>query len=573
MRWLYQESSEPPEASIPIPVDPGEDISWSDTMDDPYRWRELRGPTGAKEQDRKLRTPLPDFETPVPSLFTLFDAFELNSWDSTQTMSAASNDSIRVAAAGNGKGGGDKGKGGGPGKDTGKHKIERYGHFAWPLGMSMPYTMGGGPPLGGDGTPPVIIPDQFSVMYWQDFFRKRAPILAFERELIDTLPERLRIDWETPFQHDLSRRRIVISDYNVESDLPRDETVGTQWDVPFSRPVWPPGRVAVFIDSFVNLVTDEEIFLDKWDSPLMRALPPRPRQPLHPWPFRSVEDEPLEEVITLDKWYTRLSHPVWPPPPLRLRIGELDVMSTPEEDLLPTRIPWWTPLSYNFHRRRFSVVPPIEYFQNLQEEEEVAPFIDKWGARPIDMAPWRPKMPVAMFPFRKEPEDTAPEEITLDKWYSPFSQNFRRLPPSPLPRFHVRPIEQDVETITLDKWYSNTGFWGWPHYALRHATGAEAQRSDIVSNTAPWIPMSRLDPQPVPDIPGVTAEWWFTPLALPVRMFSGRRVDRGQLQEEPGADQYLVLYYPLQTFPTESIVKLCDNIRRRVASKNTSCGV
>lgn len=290
---------------------------------------------------------------------------------------------------------------------------------------------------------------------------------------------------------------------------------GDRWLYPISTP---------------PLVTDEpeeEISIDKWDNPLMRLAPTVPPARAQPPPLAAL-DEPI-----------------------------------PDPPLLPERIPWDTPLSYEFRSPRRTMTP-IGVFVTLDTEEE--PFLDKWDPGPTRIVPWRPTMPIALFEFNQEPEDTEPENITIDKWDP---GPVRIVPWRPIMPVSLMPFEQkreddEPEPITLDKWYSNTAFWSWPFYALRAVTGAEAQRVDLLVNTAPWIPMERRDPFPRPDIEGVTAVWWMRPMDLPRKLFTPRERDD---------EEHLRLYLPLQDFPIEpDLAPECERPRRRVVARTGDCG-
>lgn len=515
-------------------------------------------------QTRKLPTneyTIP-FQPELPSNFTVFDAFELNAWDSAQSTASESNNKVRVQAApanpGETK---TKGKGGG----ASKGKLKKYGQRAWVLGMQMPYTGEMGPPGGPDGLPPDFTGrQQFSEMWNQDFHRDRPLQLPMDKELLDQRPGRMRIDWETPFQHNMHRRRIPMQDYIVSRVEFGDEQITMdKWFRQLDEPVRTIPTI-INVPESVNIQDlDETILIDKYESKhdVMRLIQ-HPVFVMPPWPFSAPPGDVVEE-ITLDKWYTRLSEPTRLIPWRQPLIGILDPEPLPDEPLLPTRIPWDVPLGYEFNTLRIQI-PPLSVFVDDTGEEEVAPFIDKWGVKPIELIPRPPKMPIALFPFRLERENPEPENVTLDKWYTPLTHNFHKRVPQ-TPRMDVLVPSGDDEVITLDKWYSNTGFWSWPFYALRATTGAEGQSIDQTVNTAPWIPLHSMDPEPILNIPGVTYEYWFTGLELPVQLFTS---------PEENDELFLRLYLPLQNFPvTPSGPKPCEQPRKRVSEKRiVMCG-
>jgi hypothetical protein len=468
----------------------------------------------------------------------------------------------RQAAPG---GQGNPGGGGGGKKDKGKDKIRKYGQFAWPLGLSVPQGAGGSPPWGAGGTPAGEKVTYFGEMPYYNFHRKRIPPQPFEyhREPLYFGPQRMGVDWESPFSLPRARiRQPVIQPFVIQRDE-EERVEAPSWNVVGQLPMRAKhGNFSHFIGFFPEVFT-ELVTVDKWDNPLMRILPVIPRTPLSPWPFAPTDSPPIGEDITLDKWYQRLSEPVLSPHVLRLPQGILDPYPRPEDDLLPTRIPWWTPLSLPIFLVPHPVPGPYESLQRdaYTETLKVAAFesplsMPVWPLlRPppgdfsdvsglskdetpfvfrsaysttMALPPWRPKMPIALFPFRVEVES------------------------------------EDPEPITLDKWYSSTMAYPALHTALRAVTGPEGQTKWWTVVTAPWIEFGRVDPLPIPDIPGVTYAYWFTSMSLPRELFTAIK------ENDPN---HLRLYYPLQVFPIFPVIEPCESPRRRVSNKTGSCGV
>jgi hypothetical protein len=550
--------SDPITEILPGHFDPSDKQSWDDRMEDPYLWRSREAPTAPGEQDKKLRRNwFPIFELEVPSLFTVFDAFELTAWDSSQTIAAASNEAQRVNQ---GQG---QGKGNGPNPE--RKNIRHYGQYAWIPGLAEPWGPGQSPPWGPSGTPPGPRIDHFSSIWNQSFHQNRLPILSLE-EVRPTmfLPERMKVDWEPPFSRPVFKRPPKPIEQLFFLDDQEEDVISSAWDVPFSLPV-PGAFLTIDVDAhFVNLTTDEDATLiDKWDNPLMRLLPVVPKLAISPWPFAPTDQPPILDDLGIDHWWTALSHPIWPGHALRLDIGILNPEPVPDEELLPTRIPWDTPISYPVWPVRGVPLDSRENWTNLQTEEVI--LITSYETVLTNEVPWRPKMPIALFPFRLVVEEEAPEDITLDKWYSPFSQNFLKLPPSPLPQLSVIGQPEIVDTITLDMWYGSGAYPDYTDRALRAVTGPEGQSTYWTIITAPWIQFSNLDPNPIPDIPGVTTSYWFTPLSIPLKLFTSRKRDE---------QEFLRLYAPHQDFPEVERLSLeCENPRRRVSRRTGSCGV
>lgn len=405
--------------------------------------------------------------------------------------------------------------------------------------------------------------DFFSSMYFQDFHRNRPVFHPMDRELIDFQQPKVALDWETPFQHNFHRKRIPLQDYTMRRTESGGELITLdKWYSRLSEPMRLPIRIIHAPDSHPNQTGDELITVDKFDNPLMRIMPKLTPRFVPPWPF-TIPPDSTSELITLDKWHSRLPEPMrlisWRQPP----IGVLDAEPIPDTALLPARIPWYTPLSYEFNQRTIQT-PPMSVFVDDTGPEDVAQFVDKWGIRPIDLIPRPLILPIALHPYSPPIPDLNSENITLDKWHAPLAYNFhRRIPQTPL--MGVLVPSGELENITLDKWYSNTGFWSWPYFALRAVTGPEGQRSDILRSTAPWIPLSRFDPLPIPDIPGVTGQYWFAPLSLPRQLFTS--IDKND-------PNFLRLYLPFQDFPIVSAAALeCESPRRRPSEKTMiGCG-
>jgi hypothetical protein len=167
----------------------------------------------------------------------------------------------------------------------------------------------------------------------------------------------------------------------------------------------------------------------------------------------------------------------------------------PDPPILPEQIPWYDMLSQEMRRLRMTVIPPIESFVDEPRDETI--FIDKWYT-PLGMPLPRPNLPIALFPFRKEPEEILDENITIDKWYTQLPYEFRRIVlPTALVPFAERGDEPRQETITLDKWWTPLSV-EFRRFLWR------------------WNPMERPGLLPIPDDPGFPPPKWDVPFGKPV---------------------------------------------------------
>jgi hypothetical protein len=506
------------------------DLLWAG-MQDPYQVH--RGRASETVQ-------LPPVETHPPYAYSAFDAFELSSWDTSPSVEGAG-PQLRAAAQGNQGQGKDKPSKPKPGKKFQPGKV-------WILGMEYPVPMSS-PAMGPGGLPPVFGPESVfqSNMYWQDFHRDRPVIQPFEgdREPLFFGEQRMRVDWEAPLSIETRFRTPTLSDYQIEADIVRTEEITLdKWYMPLGYEFRTIPLTYPAMEVFVNLVTTEEPHVDGWGSPLTRPDPWRPKEPIQYWPFSTEDVIPAGEEIEMSKWYTRLSHPVWSLHQLRLPSGVLSEEPIPDEALLPTRIPWYVPMSHEFNRRTMRVTPPIGVLERGDDPEEAT--IDKWGTRLSE--PVRVHNFAALQnPFKARWGAVIPKEnITIDKWQSM---------PQPLPIVRQLPIAlfpfreegspPQTEEITLDKWYQR--MQDLTRFYRNAVTGPEGQDISLTVLTAPWIPLSTGSPEPIPDTPGVTYNYWLTAMSIP-RM-------EGPLLP--------ILYYPLQKFEFITLVPECDRPRRR----------
>lgn len=398
--------------------------------------------------------------------------------------------------------------------------------------------------------------------------RKRGPLGPFEcREPLFFGETRMSIDWAPPLERALTRRPGRTYTREIFQNLATDEATAEyldKWDSQPMRlmPQWPPEPIARFpFQVQPEEPTEEHITVDKWDSQPGK-LPVFPLDdPIARFPFQVQPEEPSHENITLDKWWTPFSVPFRLKHRLRLQGSVLDPYPIPDEDLLPKRIPWHVPLSEPLPRPRLTINTLQEWI-NLITDETV--FIESYYPGLTKEMPWRPEMPVSLMPFIVEPPSSEPENITVDKWWTPLPYNFRRRPDAPLPPLNSMPESMDAETITIDKWFSMTSQPVITWFARRAVTGPEGQSKHLTVITAPWIRFSTMDPFPIPDIPGVTYSYWFVPLDIPTKLFTWRYRD---------PEEYLTLFDPLQIFPIESGQPECERVRRKPSMRTGSCGV
>lgn len=249
----------------------------------------------------------------------------------------------------------------------------------------------------------------------------------------------------------------------------------------------------------------ENITVDKWHSPFSQNFH---RDRIPPTDFQAPRGDSdfVSEIITVDKYYREWGNPVLP------TSGELhralldtqhrmDVDPLPDLALLPTRIPWDVPLGHEFHTVEFNVIPEIASFLNLETAEPVHP--DALFGRMSEPNP-RDAVPnyyatYDLFPYSVVSPD---EAITIDKWYTPFTQEFRSVKmPVYLIRMDVLPEQGDVEQVLLDKYYTRMS---------GPTRLTDAERYGYLTVKAP-----EMDPVPIPTVPGVI-DMVFSQLSEPV---------------------------------------------------------
>jgi hypothetical protein len=516
MRWLYQDSAEPP--YIP-PVALDWDCLLGDMVQKPYPKRQVQ----ADAHPRK----------PPPGIYTIFDAFELTAWETpSSSMMAAS----MAASSGNGKGG----KGGGNG-DTGKgkggSKSKKYGDYGWVIGDKYPPPISEYP-WGDSGTPPTE-----QTVYMVDGMKvprlaRGAPLalpLQGRREPLFFGETRMRLDWETPLSIEVRHRHTLRVDEQFEADVPRlEEITLDKWYVPFTQWMLPlPWRLPP-LESFQNLETDEAPQVDKYDTPLTRVLPWRPKMPVSVMPCKFEGDNPLAETVTLDKWYSPLQVPMRLPPWIRLRLGELNLEPIPDDPEVLLQLLLWRNPDRLPVRPVLRLVPEMSFFPGDTEKGE-QPHVDKYDSPLTTLLPWRPKMPISLFPFREEGEPPQGETITLDKWYTPLAYPSQKLAnvsqyavTSERQPFQALPWVYTDETVESSKWYTALSHPVWPPPILTLMLGV-------------------LGEEPIPDIPGLPIDYWLTLLQQPLN----------QLPVLP------VLYQPLQYLYDQPYIREVPWPRRR----------
>jgi hypothetical protein len=475
--------------------------------------------------------PPPIQQTPqVPSIYAVFDAFELASWEGSSSTKTSNN--IRVSSSRSAsRGGGSTKKDGGGG---GKGKKWRSALADGILGMEYPGPIGEYP-FGPSGEPPaeqsVILPDKLSQpvtprpLRYQPVHEMREPLYFG--------PTRRDIPWEPSLSYETRSFHQLRIDTQFEADVPRTEEITLdKWYTPFSRPgvyrLLPPLNMEVFPGHTTRTETPQ---VDKWDSPLTTLLPWRPKLPVGVMPVLRKGQPPLGENVTLDKWWTPLSDPVRTPPWLTLAMGVLfpvPLLDDPEVALArlqfrhPHRLPAWP--------RTYQVLPEMETFPGHTTREE-APQVDKWDSPLTRLTPWRPKMPVSVMPYHYEGPEPEGENITLDKWYTALSVPAELLVPYALQQFEADLWVATAESVTVDKYH-------------------EALSLPVPPSVVLQLPLGVMPEEPLPDEPGVTYSYWFAapqqPLA-PVPVLP-------------------VLYQPLQRLEREERAREVPWPRRRIDS-------
>ncbi len=246
----------------------------------------------------------------------------------------------------------------------------------------------------------------------------------------------------------------------------------------------------------------EDITLDKWYSPLTEPVLVKPRASDFPAHTNDTEGLTQPEVTSLDKWWRELSEPVRAKKPLgvasypsffyegeptevdpvaeqlawfvslseptlpKVRVAEFpslsidsDALTRPEETTLDR---WWQPLSEFLHKdkRSAAALEPASVIDPdlLTRPEET--LVSKWV--PQTNEPVRVKkglltaLQEAYFPDTDLADIPPAEEITLDKWYHPFSEPVlvkARASEFPTSTNDTEGLTQP-EVTSLDKWFS-----------------------------------------------------------------------------------------------------------------------
>ena len=293
--------------------------------------------------------------------------------------------------------------------------------------------------------------------------------------LFPVFEETITVDkWYTPFTQNFHRDRLPPTDFIA------------------------PGAPPVF--------TPEEITVDKWFTPFTQNFH-RKRLPFTDFQAPGPPLETGGEEVLLDKWYVRLSEPNRLGDEVLHRalltaLGVIDVIPIPDPALLPTRIPWDTPLSYEFRTSQFTVIPPMEVFVNLVTEEPIHP--DALFGRMGEPNPRLPRSIIHQLNYGPYPLGSIfeLENITLDKWYTPLGHEFRSLfMPVHLIPMERAPESRDAETIFVDKYYNPL--------AIPVRRTALQDFGHLLGKP------SVIDPDPIPDVPGVT-DMVFSLLSQPI---------------------------------------------------------
>ena len=486
MRWLYQSVNEPP--YVPLSAEDGTVLLSMQPLSVPVR------PLPPTEIDLATQDPL-------PCMFSIYDAFELSAFEASTSMNfsaaaARSAASTKANGKGSGNSGGGAGKGGGKGENP-----KKFGDGGWIIGMPRPIPISEFPWGGSGETPPeqnVILIAAMSCPRFARGFRLALPLQG-RREPLFFGEQRMRLDWETPLSHEFRTRHRLRLDEQVESDVARFEDVTVdKWYTPFTQQRLATNWRQPPMESFQNLTTTEEPRVDKWDTPLTRLKPWRPKMPVSVMPVYAYGEVPQAETITLDKWYTQLSDPIFVPPRIILDLEAFTLPSATADPEDTIQLMYWRPE----HRlpiwpRTYQLTPPMETFPGHTDREET-PTVDKYESPLTRLLPWRIKTPIAAFPFRKEAEEILSENVTLDKWYTPLQEP--TLPAAEVVRgYQVAPevwVTVD-EAITVDKWYQALSRPVWPPLILT-------------------LMMGSMDTEPIEDISGLPIDYWLTLLQQPL---------------------------------------------------------
>lgn len=353
-----------------------------------------------------------------------------------------------------------------------------------------------------------------------------------------------------------------------------EEVTPDEYQVPLSQPQFTTPTLLPRMEQAAPLyvmdmaveVTSERFTPLSLPTFLPPSQPPRMEQAAPEY----VMDVDMPEDVFPDKYHTPFPVPTFELPPLLPPIGVLNPLPHPDEINVANSTPVWdSALSQPIflpHQHRLRMEPFQVEDTGLDEDIP----LDKYDTPLTRMNPWRPFIETHLIPFEMQPEETDQEEITLDEYDAPLSYEFRRLPPMPLPPQETLTPSGDVEEVTLDEWYSpTTHLVMLTRFFLRGPTSASEQDVANDTNTAPWIEMHRMDPEPIVDIPGVTMEFWEPPLQQPFHLKRGSLV-RGGLR---GPEFYLVLYQNFQDLFEIAPAIRCDPPRRRVPYRTGSSGV
>jgi len=246
-----------------------------------------------------------------------------------------------------------------------------------------------------------------------------------------------------------------------------EQTQLDKWFSSFSEPVRvkKPLPTAAYPSSWDDsdaLTRPEVTSLDKWHQPLVE--PTRPKTPLNVsfGEFRVELALEAEEEITLDKWWRPLEEPVR----VKSRASEFPSTTNDTEGLTQPEVTsldkWWRPLSEFLHRtkRSAAALEPASVIdvELLTQPEET--LVSKWV--PQTNEPVRVKkglltaLQQAFFIDANIAAVPPAEEITLDKWYHPFSEPVLvKARASDFPA-HTNDTEGLTlpEVTSLDKWFT-----------------------------------------------------------------------------------------------------------------------
>ncbi len=230
----------------------------------------------------------------------------------------------------------------------------------------------------------------------------------------------------------------------------------------------------------------EQITLDKWNSPLSEPIFPVDPFVEPEMGFLLMEGD-LSEFVLVASWDTGLSVPTLPPQEPITTQHRMDAEPIPDEALLPTRIPWYTPFSLPLPE---PTLRPIPQFQYKREEDLVeGVHLDAFETPLLDLPREAARLPVGVQPLDVGDDTPRDESITLDKWYTRLSVPM--LPPRAFRELYdpfLLMTGDLTQVVTVDMWYTALGV---PTLPLDE----------------PVTVFNRMDPEPIPDIPGLFLDW------------------------------------------------------------------